>query len=71
MILPFILRNMTLAGFDSVNAPQEVRPQVWLRLARDLELGKQARTTKVIGLADAGIAGRVLEGEVQGAPSLM
>lgn len=66
-VLPFILRNVTLAGIDSVNAPQEVRLQAWSRLARDLDLGKLARTTSVIGLAEVPeIAGRVLEGKVQG-----
>lgn len=66
-VLPFILRNVTLAGIDSVNAPQEVRLQAWSRLARDLDLGKLARTTSLIGLAEVPeIAGRVLEGKVQG-----
>jgi len=61
------LRNVTLAGIDSVNAPQEVRLQAWSRLARDMDLGKLARTTNVIGLAEVPeIAGRVLEGKVQG-----
>jgi acrylyl-CoA reductase (NADPH) len=66
-VLPFILRNVTLAGIDSVNAPQVVRLQAWSRLARDLDLGKLERTTSVIGLAEVPeIAGRVLEGKVQG-----
>lgn len=66
-VLPFILRNVTLAGIDSVNAPQEVRLQAWSRLARDLDLGKLARARNVIGLAEVPeIAGRVLEGKVQG-----
>src|SRR5713101_509332 len=46
-VLPFILRNVTLAGIDSVNAPQAVRLQAWSRLASDLDLGKLARTTQV------------------------
>lgn len=66
-VLPFILRNVTLAGIDSVNAPQEVRLQAWSRLARDLDLSKLARTTHVVGLAEVpAIAGRMLEGKVQG-----
>ena len=36
-VLPFILRNVTLAGIDSVNAPQPVRLQAWSRLASDLD----------------------------------
>ncbi len=66
-VLPFILRNVTLAGIDSVNAPQEVRIQAWERLARDLELSKLARTTQVVGLADVpAVAGRMFEGKVRG-----
>ncbi|CAN7422193.1 oxidoreductase [Variovorax sp. LjRoot290] len=66
-VLPFILRNITLAGIDSVNAPQPVRLQAWSRLASDLDLGKLARTTKVIGLAEVPeIASQVLAGKVQG-----
>src|SRR5439155_10922595 len=66
-VLPFILRNVTLAGIDSVNAPQEVRIQAWSRLARDLDLSKLARTTHVVGLAELpAIANRMLEGRVQG-----
>ena len=51
-VLPFILRNVTLAGIDSVNAPQAVRVKAWSRLARDLDLKKLAQTTQVIGLAE-------------------
>ena len=66
-VLPFILRNVTLAGIDSVNAPQEVRLQAWSRLARDLDPGKLARATEVIALADVpALAGRMLEGKVRG-----
>jgi len=66
-VLPFILRNVTLAGIDSVNAPQAVRVEAWSRLARDLDLSKLARTTHVVGLADVpAIAGRMFAGTVQG-----
>ncbi|NQD91105.1 oxidoreductase [Pseudomonas sp. CrR25] len=66
-VLPFILRNVTLAGIDSVNAPQEVRIQAWSRLARDLDLSKLARTTQVIGLAEVpAVVGRMFAGKVQG-----
>lgn len=37
---PFIFRNVTLAGIDSVNAPREVRQEACSRLARDLNLDK-------------------------------
>jgi acrylyl-CoA reductase (NADPH) len=66
-VLPFILRNITLAGIDSVNAPQAARATAWSRLARDLDLKKLARTTKVVGLAEVPeIARAILEGKVQG-----
>jgi len=66
-VLPFILRNVTLAGIDSVNAPQDIRLQAWARLARDLGLDKLARTTQVVGLAEVpGISARILEGKVRG-----
>lgn len=66
-VLPFILRNITLAGIDSVNAPQTVRLEAWARLARDLDLAKLARTTTVIGLAQvADVAESILGGHIQG-----
>jgi acrylyl-CoA reductase (NADPH) len=66
-VLPFILRNITLAGIDSVNAPYESRLQAWTRLASDLDLSKLARTTQVVGLAQVpAVIGRMFEGKVQG-----
>ena len=66
-VLPFILRNVTLAGIDSVNAPYAAREQAWTRLATDLDLGKLARTTRMIGLAEVpALAEQVLQGRVQG-----
>lgn len=66
-VLPFILRNVTLAGIDSVNAPQAVRLEAWSRLARDLDLGKLAAATNLIGLAEVPeTARRILKGEVRG-----
>lgn len=66
-VFPFILRNVTLAGIDSVNAPQSARLQAWAHLARNLNLDKLAHTTQVIDLADVPvIAERVLEGKVRG-----
>ncbi|TXI82217.1 MAG: oxidoreductase [Cupriavidus sp.] len=66
-VLPFILRNVTLAGIDSVNAPQDVRLAAWSRLATDLDLSKLARATQVVGLsAVPGLVGPVLQGQVRG-----
>jgi acrylyl-CoA reductase (NADPH) len=66
-VLPFILRNVTLAGIDAVNAPQAVRLEAWSRLARDLDLAKLASTTQVVGLAEVpNVAQRILQGQVRG-----
>jgi len=66
-VLPFILRNVTLAGIDSVNAPNAVRVEAWSRLARDLDLGKLESTVNEVALAEAPqVAQAVLRGEVRG-----
>lgn len=66
-VLPFILRNVTLAGIDAVNAPQAARLEAWSRLARDLELAKLAATTHVVKLVDVpDVAQRILQGLVRG-----
>jgi acrylyl-CoA reductase (NADPH) len=66
-VLPFILRNVTLAGIDSVNAPNAVRVEAYARLARDLDLAKLESTVTEVGLADAPkVAQAVLRGEVRG-----
>jgi acrylyl-CoA reductase (NADPH) len=66
-VLPFILRNVTLAGIDSVSAPQLVRLQAWARLAIDLDLDKLASATSVVTLAEVPrMADQVLQGQVRG-----
>jgi len=66
-VLPFILRNVTLAGIDSVQAPHSVREEAWTRLATDLDLGKLASTVEVIGLKDVlDIFPAFLKGKVRG-----
>ena len=66
-VLPFILRNVTLAGIDSVNAPAAVREEAWSRLGRDLDLTTLESTVTEVGLAEAPqIAQAVLRGEVRG-----
>jgi acrylyl-CoA reductase (NADPH) len=66
-VAPFILRNVTLAGIDSVNAPQTLRREAWRRLARDLAKDKLLSTVGEIGLSEVpDIAGRILQGLVRG-----
>lgn len=50
-VMPFILRNVTLAGIDSVNAPQAVRELAWKRLASDLDPARLEAITTQVGLA--------------------
>ncbi|NTF34399.1 MDR family oxidoreductase [Rhizobium skierniewicense] len=66
-VLPFILRNVTLAGIDSVNAPQEVRLEAWRRLSLDLDFEKLAKTVTTVGLSDVvALAPKILQGGVKG-----
>lgn len=66
-VAPFILRNVTLAGIDSVNAPRAARIEAWTRLARDLKPAKLASTIVEVALADVpGVAAAILKGEVRG-----
>ncbi|MBI5317897.1 MDR family oxidoreductase [Bradyrhizobium sp.] len=66
-VLPFILRNVTLAGIDSVNTPQEARLEAWSRLARDLDVNKLVRTMQVVGLAEVpDVVRQMFAGTVRG-----
>lgn len=64
---PFILRNITLAGIDSVNTPREVRLEAWSRLARDLDPARLKATITEITLEQVPeVAAMILKGAVQG-----
>lgn len=66
-VAPFILRNVTLAGIDSVMCPRADRLQAWQRLASDLDLEKLGLIGSEVGLAEAiPLASRLLNGEVRG-----
>jgi acrylyl-CoA reductase (NADPH) len=64
-VAPFILRNVSLLGVDSVQMPKPRRLQAWERLARDLDVSKLAAITQTIPVsgvrkaADDILAGRV------------
>lgn len=65
--LPFILRGVTLAGIDSVKAPQAIREEAWRRLARDLDLEKLGATVTEVGLGDVlAVAAAMRAGKVRG-----
>jgi acrylyl-CoA reductase (NADPH) len=51
--MPFILRGVTLAGVDSVMAPQPLRREAWQRLARDLDPKRLETITTEVPLAQA------------------
>ena len=66
-VMPFILRGVTLAGINSVEAPRKLRQDAWLRLARDLDVHLLDAMTTTIALEDAiGAAGRILAGQIRG-----
>jgi acrylyl-CoA reductase (NADPH) len=66
-VIPFIIRGVTLAGIDSVMAPQSERAEVWSRLATDLPLEKLDAATSIVGLEEAmGMANAILGGQVRG-----
>lgn len=66
-VLPFILRGVTLAGVNSVDAPPALRRSAWARLATDLDLDLLDGATTEVDLADVVEAGqRVLAGATRG-----
>ena len=66
-VAPFILRNITLAGIDSVMAPKPRRAVAWNRLARELDLDKLRAMTEIRPIRDvAALAPEILAGHVKG-----
>jgi acrylyl-CoA reductase (NADPH) len=66
-VAPFILRGVTLAGVDSVNAPIARRRIAWDRLAAELPMDLLEANTRTVSLGEVpGVAARLLAGEVRG-----
>lgn len=66
-LYPFILRNVTLSGVDSVMASRVDREEAWSRLARDLDPAKLESMIREIALEDViPSAGDILQGKVRG-----
>lgn len=66
-VLPFILRGVTLAGIDSVEAPMAARTEAWARLAVDLPMDKLSAMSETIPLAKViDVAPEILKGQVKG-----
>ncbi|SFH93900.1 MDR family oxidoreductase [Albimonas pacifica] len=66
-VAPFILRNVTLAGVDSVMCPKPDRIEAWTRLAADLDPGLLESMTHEVPLSEAiPTCERLLAGQVRG-----
>ncbi|GAB2547647.1 MDR family oxidoreductase [Leucobacter ruminantium] len=66
-VMPFILRGVTLAGANSVDAPRTLRQRAWKALAAELDLAVLDGMTETIGLAETiPHAERILAGRVRG-----
>lgn len=66
-VLPFILRAVTLAGANSVDAPAPLRQRAWTMLGEELNLDALDATTTTIGLTETlDLAESMLRGQVRG-----
>ncbi|HEY5847732.1 MAG TPA: MDR family oxidoreductase [Microlunatus sp.] len=66
-VMPFILRDVTLTGANSVDAPRELRQRAWDALADELDLDQLDAMTTTIALADTiALAPQILRGQVRG-----
>ena len=66
-VMPFILRAVTLAGINSVEAPLALREEAWKRLATDLDLDLLDSLTEVVSLEESfAAAERILAGQLHG-----
>lgn len=66
-VAPFILRNVSLLGVDSVMAPKPLRVEAWERLARDLEPDRLDAMTTEIPLDGLSVAAeKLLAGGIRG-----
>jgi acrylyl-CoA reductase (NADPH) len=67
-VLPFILRNVSLLGIDSVQTPMPLRRSLWTRIDSDLRpQWLDTEVPEVIGLADLPLQlDKILAGQMQG-----
>jgi acrylyl-CoA reductase (NADPH) len=66
-VAPFILRNVTLAGVESVMVPLPLRQQAWARLAAELDPALLETMITEVPLAGAiAAAQKLMAGEVRG-----
>ncbi|MET0116998.1 MAG: MDR family oxidoreductase [Sedimenticola sp.] len=66
-VMPFILRNVSLRGVDSVSCPRPRRETAWRRLAELLPESAYENISHVVSLEEVGeTAGQIMKGQVQG-----
>jgi acrylyl-CoA reductase (NADPH) len=66
-VMPFILRNVSLCGVDSVSCPFERRTQAWERLATDLPESTYNAISRTVGLEEIEVVSKeIMAGQVQG-----
>ena len=66
-VMPFILRDVTLSGANSVDAPRALRERAWGALASELDLAHLDAMTTTIVLGEAiPYAAEILAGRVRG-----
>ena len=66
-VMPFILRDVTLAGVNSVVTPRKKREEAWRRLGKDLDLAKLSSMTSRARLEDVlALASEILLGKTRG-----
>ena len=66
-VLPFILRNVSLLGIDSVSCPAPVRDEAWTRLGTDLPTDLLDSMTTVHPMTEVpALAEQILAGQTRG-----
>jgi acrylyl-CoA reductase (NADPH) len=66
-VMPFILRNVSLRGVDSVYCPIERRTEAWRRLSRELPDSAFEEIGRVISLSEVpGAAADIIAGKIRG-----
>jgi acrylyl-CoA reductase (NADPH) len=66
-VMPFILRNVSLRGVDSVSCPFERRTKAWERLASDLPESAYNAISRTVGLEEIEtVSKEIMAGQVQG-----
>ncbi len=66
-VAPFILRNVTLAGVDSVMQPLAVRKEAWDALAEEVDLAQLQRIAHDVALDQVlEVAANIMAGQSQG-----